>query len=82
MARSHQFRNGLIYYDPDFACRGYTLFSGGSPACAYLIDMRGRFCKRWTHPLGIAYAKLLPNGHLLCRATSSPQVQGLRALNG
>ena len=82
MARSHQYRNGLIFYDPDFACRGYTLFSGGGPACAYLIDMQGRICKRWSHPRGISYAQLLPNGNLLCRATSSPEVQGLRGLNG
>ncbi len=82
MARSHQLRTGLIHYDPDFACRGYTLFCGGNPACAYLIDMHGRFCKRWVDPRGISYAQLLPNGHLLCRATSSPHVQGLRGLNG
>lgn len=82
MARSHQLRTGLIHYDPDFACRGYTLFAGGSPACAYLIDMHGRFCKRWVDPRGISYAQLLPNGNLLCRATSSPHVQGLRGLNG
>lgn len=82
MARSHQYRNGLIYYDPDFTCRGYTLFSGGSPACAYLIDMQGRICKRWKEPRGISYARLLASGNLLCRASSSPHVQGLRGLNG
>lgn len=80
MARSHQYRNGLIHYDPDFACRGYTLFCGGG--CAYLIDMHGRFCKRWAHPRGIQYAQLLANGNLICRATSSPEVQGLRGLGG
>lgn len=82
MARSHQYRTGLIHYQRDFACRGYTLFSGGNPACAYLIDMQGRICKRWREPRGISYARLLPNGNLLCRASSSPHVQGLRGLNG
>jgi hypothetical protein len=82
MARSHQYRTGLIHYAPDFACRGYTLFSGGSPACAYLIDMSGAICKRWQDSRGISYARLLPNGNVLCRATSSPHVQGLRGLNG
>jgi hypothetical protein len=82
VARSHQYRTGLIHYEPDFACRGYTLFCGGRPSCAWLIDMQGRFCKRWSNPRGIQYAQLLPNGHLICRASSSPQVQGLRGLNG
>jgi hypothetical protein len=82
VARSHQYRTGLIYYDPDFACRGYTLFCGGHPACAWLIDMQGRICKRWQASRGIAYAQLLPDGHLLCRAAPSREVQGLRGLNG
>ncbi len=82
LARSHQYRNGLIHYAPDFACRGYTLFSGGAPARAYLIDMKGRICKRWSHPRGISYAQLLPSGNLLCRATPSPDVQGMRGLMG
>jgi len=82
LARSHQYRTGLIHYAKDFAYRGYTLFSGGRPACTYLVDMEGRFVHRWSHPRGISYAKLLPNGHVLCRAPSSPEVQGLRSLNG
>jgi hypothetical protein len=82
MGRSRQYRTGLIYYDRDFAYRGYTLFCGGNPACAYLIDMQGRICQRWMNERGITYASLLPDGHLLCRATSSPDVQGLRGLNG
>ena len=82
MGRSRQYRTGLIYYDRDFAFRGYTLFCGGNPACAYLIDMQGRICQRWMNERGITYASLLPDGHLLCRATSSPDVQGLHGLNG
>jgi hypothetical protein len=82
MSRSHQLRTGLIYYAPDFCHRGYTLFCGGMPAQAYLIDMRGHICRVWSHELGIQYANLLPNGHLLCRATSLPEVQGVRGLNG
>lgn len=80
MARSHQLRNGLIHYEPDFACRGYTLFCGGDPGAAYLIDMQGRICKRWTDPRGISYAQLLPGGTLLCRAKGSSDVQGVRGL--
>jgi hypothetical protein len=82
MARSHQYRSGLIHYDPSFSYRGYTLFCGGSPADAYLIDMQGRICHRWRIERGIQYANLLPDGHILCRATSSPDVQGLKGLNG
>ncbi len=82
MSRSRQYRTGLIHYDPDFCWRGYTLFCGGSPGCAYLIDMHGAVCHRWTHERGIQYASLLDNGNLLCRATSASEVQGLRGLNG
>jgi hypothetical protein len=82
MARSHQYRSGLIHYEPSLSHRGYTLFCAGTPASAYLIDMHGRICHRWTNARGIAYASLLPNGHVLCRASPSPEVQGLRGLNG
>jgi hypothetical protein len=82
VTRSHQYRTGLIHCDLDFSYRGYTLFCGGSPADAYLIDMQGRICHRWQIERGIQYANLLPNGHLLCRGTSSPEVQGLKGLNG
>ena len=82
MARSHQYRSGLIHWAPSLSYRGYTLFSGGSPAHAFLIDMAGKVCHRWSNERGIGYANLLPNGNLLCRASSSPEVQGLRGLNG
>jgi len=82
MSRSHQLRTGLIHYARDFCHRGYTLFCGGMPPTAYLIDMHGRICHTWQHERGIQYATLLPNGHLLCRATSLPEVQGVRGLNG
>jgi len=80
MARSHQYRTGLIHYQPDFACRGYTLFCGNG--AAYLIDMEGKICHRWQDARGVTYAQLLPSGNVLCRANSSPHVQGLRGLNG
>lgn len=82
MARSHQYRNGLIHYAPDFAFRGYSLFCGGSPASAYLIDMEGRFVHCWSHPLGIGYANLLPNGNLLCRGVADFAMQARRGLFG
>ena len=58
------------------------MFCGGRPGTAYLIDMQGRFCHRWSHELGIAYANLLENGNLLCRADPLPEVRGLKGLNG
>lgn len=82
MSRSHLLRTGLIHHDPASAFAGYTLFCGGHPACAYLIDNEGRICHRWEHEKGITYAQLLESGNLLCRATSLPEVQGIRGLNG
>jgi len=71
---------GLIHYEPGPALRGYTLFCGGGDAL--LIDMEGRICHRWRHPLGLQYASLLPGGRLLARAATSENVKGQEGLNG
>jgi len=73
---------GLKYYEPGRCHRGYTLFSGGTPASAYVIDMEGRICHRWTNQRGISYGMLLGNGNLLCRASSAENVAGQQGLNG
>ena len=73
---------GLLRYDPAACYRGYTLFCGDEGPSAYLIDMHGRLCMRWSNERGIQYARLLPNGNLLCRAAPSENVQGQQGLNG
>ena len=73
---------GLLRYDPAACYRGYTLFCGDEGPAAYLIDMHGRLCMRWSNERGIQYARLLPNGNLLCRAAPSENVQGQQGLNG
>ena len=82
MAKTRPSAVGLIHYEPDRSFRGYTLFCGGHPIHAHLIDMDGRVVHRWSHPDGIAYAKLLENGHLLGRAAPSEHVEGQKGLNG
>ena len=72
MGWSRHHKNGLIYYNPNQSCRGYTLVAnnrGGS--CAHLIDMEGRVCHRWQHPEEIVYGYLLPNGNLLFRSRAA-----------
>ncbi|HKI73087.1 MAG TPA: aryl-sulfate sulfotransferase [Pseudomonadales bacterium] len=81
MARSEHHPNGLIHYNPQLAYKGYTLFSANQHY-AYLIDMEGRYVHEWRCDMGIANPTLLPNGHLICMAMPSPDVQGQRGLNG
>lgn len=76
IGRTRQDTTGLIHYEPHQCDRGYTLFCGGKPRHAYLIDMNGKFCHRWSHPEGIGHAKLLDNGNLLCRGEVVPMEDG------
>lgn len=76
IGRTRQDTTGLIHYEPYQCDRGYTLFCGGKPRYAYLIDMNGKFCHRWSHPEGITHAKLLDNGNLLCRGEVVPMEDG------
>lgn len=71
---------GLLHYQPELTCRGYTLFCGGG--APLLIDMEGRVCHRWESDRGVQYASLLPSGTLLCREAPSEDVAGQRGLNG
>ena len=59
--------NGLIYYAPQNAYRGFTLTTNVSGHDARLIDMEGRVCHTWHSDEGIGYAYLLNNGNLLLR---------------
>lgn len=81
MARSEHHPNGLIHYNPQLSCKGYTLFSANVNG-AYLIDMQARFVHEWRCELGITNPTLMPNGNLMCMAMPSPDVQGQRGLNG
>ena len=67
MGWSNHHPNGLIYYAPQHAYRGYTLVTNVSGQDARLIDMEGRVCHAWHSNEGIGYAYLLPNGNLLLR---------------
>lgn len=62
---------GLIHHDSSKAFDGYTLFSMSGGTQAYLIDMDGRVCHRWTYNAGLAYGFLLANGNLLMRTRQS-----------
>ncbi len=64
---SHHHSNGLIYYSPQQAYRGYTLVTNLNGHDTRLIDMEGRVCHAWHSNEGISYAYLLPNGNLLLR---------------
>ncbi len=64
---SHHHSNGLIYYSPQQAYRGYTLITNLNGHDTRLIDMEGRVCHAWHSNEGISYAYLLPSGNLLLR---------------
>ena len=64
---SHHHSNGLIYYSPQQAYRGYTLVTNLNGHDTRLIDMEGRVCHAWHCSEGVSYAYLLPNGNLLLR---------------
>lgn len=66
--------DGLIYHEPNHCYRGYTIVAPSGPY-AYLIDMDGRVCPRWHSTEGSAYAKLLPNGHLLFRSSPPKDIE-------
>jgi hypothetical protein len=62
---------GLIHHDSSKAFDGYTLFSMSGGTQAYLVDMDGRVCHRWTYNAGLAYGFFLTNGNLLIRTRQS-----------
>jgi hypothetical protein len=80
MGRAHHHPVGLLHYEPRSCFRGYTLFC--ADGAALMIDMEGRICRRWENERGLQYVNLLDNGHLLCRASPSREVEGQRGLNG
>jgi hypothetical protein len=73
---------GLIHNSPALSYRGYTLFATNGGNHATLIDMDGQICHRWESQEGIAYAQLLPNGHLLFRASPPTEEESGRGLGG
>jgi len=58
---------GMIYYSPSKAYKGYTLFAPmGGGSGVWLVDMEGRFVHHWETDFDPAcYGTLLPDGHLL-----------------
>lgn len=61
---------GLTFYNPSKTYNGYTLFAPLGCNDVWLINMQGQLVHHWEMPdKPGAYAKLLPNGHLLyaCR---------------
>lgn len=60
---------GVIHYDDEKACNGYTIVSPTYSGDIWLIDMCGQVVHHWAFPYRAGfYAKLLPNGNLLCQA--------------
>ena len=73
---------GLIHHSPLHSFRGYTLLTTNGGDHATLVDMDGQICHRWHYSSGIAYASLLPNGHLLCRTGPPTNVEIVQGLGG
>lgn len=61
---------GLVYHDEALAQDGYALVPQG--AQALLLDARGQTVHTWQAPASISYARLLPDGTLLCLLTDDP----------
>lgn len=73
---------GLIHHSPAFSHKGYTLLFNNTGNFAALVDMEGRVCHRWEHHGGLAYVKLLPNGHLLGRTRAPADFEKTQGLGG
>ncbi|MDP6453008.1 MAG: aryl-sulfate sulfotransferase [SAR202 cluster bacterium] len=73
---------GLIHNSPTLSYRGYTLYTTNGGTHATLVDMDGQICHRWEHDEGIAYAQLLPDGHLLFRSSPPTEEDSGRGLGG
>jgi len=60
-------RSGVVYYDPERASDGYTLYTHRNLCLAELIDMEGNVVKSWRHPSCSFWsnAELLENGDLV-----------------
>ena len=82
MGRSVHHPVGLIYSSPEESYEGYTLFTTNGGDHATLVDMQGQVCHRWRSSEGIAYAHLLPNGHLLCRTGKPENVEVVKGQGG
>ena len=82
MGRSLHHPVGLIHGSSGEACEGYTLFTTTGGDHATLVDMQGRVCHRWRSTEGIAYAYLLPNGHLLFRTAKPQDVEVVKGQGG
>ena len=48
--RSSHPERGLVRHDPQEATQGYTLYTSGHEASAFLLDMEGKEVHRWTAP--------------------------------
>ncbi len=75
--------SGTVYYDPDRAFSGYTLWAhlpnpmvgadkpGDCPGEANLMDMRGNIVRQWKLPFPPMHVELLADGHLLAGMRST-----------
>ena len=65
-------RQGVVKFDREHSCPGYTLYSVFRLASVYLIDAEGNVVHSWSDPSGFHWArcKLLPNGNLLVVGSS------------
>jgi len=67
-------RLGVTCLDSTKTNNGYTLVAPLSAKDVWLIDMQGRIVHHWPMPSMLGtYAKLLPNGNLLCNLKTSPE---------
>jgi len=71
--RVESIRSGVVYYDPERAYGGYTLYSHRDLCAAELVDMDGNVVKSWRHlDCGEwSNAELLPNGDLMVTGSSA-----------
>ncbi len=65
---------GVLQYQADKACSGYTLYSPMRQKVTYLIDMEGYIVKEWKHDCAPGlFSVLLENGHLLRGGLKTPK---------
>ena len=65
---------GVLQYQKDKACSGYTLYSPMRQQVTYLIDMEGYIVKEWKHDCAPGlFSVLLESAHLLRGGLKTPK---------
>jgi hypothetical protein len=86
MAWPYKYETGVTCYDRAKAFEGYTVVvpfppravenAGEIEGKVYLMDMQGKVVHKWTAPYPVWYARLMPDGNLVCALRDAKPIEG------